>query len=677
MLQRMAARLAWALGTAALTVTAQAQVPEGGQAPASAPPLMDALFAEHAVLQRDRPIEVYGQALAGEEITVALGDVSASGRADAQGRWTAQLPALPAGGPHELTARTATRAQSVKDVLVGDVWLCSGQSNMEWPVRMTHDAHNEAALSANPRIRHVTIPRASSAAPRTGFGAPLEWKVAAPGDTGHFSAVCYYFARELQKTVDVPQGLIASSWGGSRIEPWMSAGALRQQDGYLPRLDLLGEYHVNRPVAFWHWGEIWQKWWREQAATSGRQPWVAGRADSGAWQAAPAALGYWETWGQPALSRHDGMVWFRARVKLTAAQARQAARLSLGAADDVDMTWVNGRAVGNTFGDQPRVYELPAKLLKAGENLVVVNVHDFWGEGGLYGPAAERALLLADGTRIELAGWEYQPAPPGLWPPNAPWETLNGVSVLYNAMIAPLGKYGLRGVAWYQGEANGGLEDARRYEPLLRGLMADWRRQFGAPLPFFVVQLASWGPLADGPVDSGWARLRDAQRRAVAADGNAGLAVTIDIGDRIDIHPMNKQDVGRRLARAARHVVYRERISPSGAQPVGARRAGEGVLVTLGGHDGALRVVGAKDPSGFELCGAVQPSCRFVRAELRANGEVMLTDANAADATRVRFCWADSPLCNLFDTTGLPVGPFEIDVEMGSAPISGKWGLTP
>jgi sialate O-acetylesterase len=629
-------------------------------------PSMGPLFVDHAVLQRDRPIAIYGRAAPGADVAVTLASASVTTRADDRGRWTARLPAQPAGGPHVLTARTEAGSHSAHDVLVGDVWLCSGQSNMEWPVRQTHDAWNEAALSVNSRIRHITIPRATSAGPREDFDAPLEWKPAAPGNTEHFSAVCYYFARELQKSVDVPQGLIAASWGGSRIEPWMSDAALRQQHGYLPSLDLLGEYRVNRGVAFWHWGEIFQKWWQSQAATRGSQPWLAARADSGAWKAAPAALGFWETWGEPALSRHDGLVWFRTRVKITAAQARQSARLSIGAVDDVDLAWVNGRAVGNTFGAGPRIYELPAKLLKAGDNHVVVNVHDFWGEGGLHGPAAERALLLADGTRVELTAWEYQAAPAGLSPPHAPWESLNGVSVLYNGMIAPLGPYGLRGVAWYQGEANGSLEDAKRYEELLRGFMADWRRQFEAPLPFFVVQLASWGALAEGPVDSGWARLRDAQRRAVAADGNAGLAVTIDIGDRIDIHPMNKQDVGKRLARAARHVVYGEAVSPSGAQPGTARRVAEGVLVTLAGHDGELRVVGAKDPSGFELCGREQPSCRFVRAQLRqSNGkaEVLLTEEVAADTTRVRFCWADSPLCNLFDTTELPVGPFEIDVN--------------
>jgi sialate O-acetylesterase len=656
MVQRLAAGLGLALALASVGA-AQGDT-------RSRPQLMDALFVDHAVLQRDRPIDVYGRTAAGEQVTVTLGNISATARADSSGRWNAQLPAQPAGGPHTLTARGASRSQTVNDVLIGDVWLCSGQSNMEWPVRNTHDAYNEAALSANPRIRSVTIPRGNNAAPRAGFDSPLEWKLAAPGSTEHFSAVCYYFTRELQKTVDVPQGIINASWGGSRIEPWMSEEALRGQPGYAPALKLLGEYRADKLRAFTHWGDTWQKWWTSQGVTGRKQPWAGDAAEG--WKAAPAALGHWETWGERELSRWDGMVWFRARVSLTPAQARQAARLSMGSIDDVDVTWVNGRAVGNTFGLEPRLYDLPAKLLRAGENQVVVNVHDFWGEGGLFGPAADRALVLADGTRLPLAGWEYQVAPPNLWPPHAPWETLNGVNVLYNAMIAPLGRYGLRGIAWYQGEANGALDDAKNYESLLRGLMADWRRQFGAPLPWLVVQLAGWNALATSPVDSGWARLRDAQRRAVAADGNASLAVTIDIGDRVDIHPMNKQDVGKRLARAARHVVYGERISPSGAQPESARRVTEGVLVTLGGFDGDLKVIGSKDPAGFELCGAAQESCRYVRSELRTSGkvgEVLLTDPAAASATRVRFCWADYPLCNLFDTTGLPVGPFEITVN--------------
>ena len=655
MLQRTAAGLACALCTWLIGTTNAANAEE---------PLMSALFTDHVVLQRDRPIDVYGHAGAGEEVTVSLATASARAKADSKGAWSVKLPAMTAGGPFTLTASAGAKTQTANDVLVGDVWLCSGQSNMEWAVRNTLDAGAEVALSANDRIRQVTIARANSAAPRGDFDAPLEWRAAGPATTEHFSAVCYYFVRELQKTVNVPQGIISSNWGGSRIEPWMSEAALWPLAGYQQALELLGEYRVNKPVAFAHWGEIWQKWWNEQrAVTGGSQPWAPATKDSG-WTTAPADLGYWETWNVPELGRYDGMMWFRAQVTLDKAQAKQAAKLSLGLVDDVDVTWVNGHAVGNSFGDAQRIYELPPKILKAGTNSIVVNVHDFWGDGGLYGAASERALLLADGTRVPLSGWAYQVAPKGLgWPPHAPWESLSGVSVLYNAMIAPLGRYGLRGVAWYQGEANAGLEDARAYQALLAAWMADWRRQFGAPLPFLIVQLANFGKLVDAPVDSGWAQLRDAQRRAVAADGNAGLAVTIDIGNRDDIHPTNKQEVGRRLARAARHVVYGEKLSASGAEPVAATLTGGDITVTLAAFDGALHVIGAKDPAGFELCGATQDTCHFVRAQLQDGGKVLLTDAKAADAKRVRFCWADSPLCNLYDSTGLPVGPFEIDVK--------------
>src|SRR6187401_1799800 len=585
----MAARLAWGMVALGFAAAASAEAR-----------LMSGLFVDHAILQRERPVNVFGHAKAGDEVTVSLAGASASAKADAQGAWSLTLPAMSAGGPHTLTATSGGLTQAANDILVGDVWLCSGQSNMEWAVRNTLDAGSEVALSANDRIRQVTIARANSAAPRTDFDQVLEWKAASPATTEHFSATCFYFVRELQKTVNVPQGIISSNWGGSRIEPWMSEAALWPLAGYQQSLELLGEYRANKPVAFSHWGEIWQKWWNEQrAVTGGSQPW-ASSSNSPGWTPAPPDLGYWETWNVPELGRYDGMMWYRARVTLVRAQAKQAAKLSLGLVDDVDVAWVNGRAVGNTYGDAQRLYDLPSKLLKAGENSIVVNVHDFWGDGGVYGPASERALLLADGTRIPLTGWSYQVAPKGVGsPPHTPWESLNGVSVLYNAMIAPLGRYGLRGVAWYQGEANAGLDDARNYQALLAAWMADWRRQLDAPLPFLIVQLANFGKLVDAPVDSGWAQLRDAQGRAVAADGNAAIAVTIDIGNRDDIHPQNKQDVGRRLARAARHVVYGEKISAFGAQPKSAVRTGADIAVTLGDFDGNLLVIGAKDPSGF------------------------------------------------------------------------------
>jgi sialate O-acetylesterase len=245
-----------------------------------------------------------------------------------------------------------------------------------------------------------------------------------------------------------------------------------------------------------------------------------------------------------------------------------------------------------------------------------------------------------------------------------PWEPIAGINILYEGMIAPLGPFGLRGVQWYQGEANAGLDDARRYQAQLQGLFADWRRQFEAPLPFLVVQLANFGQLTTGPVDSGWAQLRDAQRRAVEADGNAGLAVTIDIGNRDDIHPQNKQDVGKRMARAARKIVYGEKISGWGARPLSAQRTGNGVRVKFADLDGHLLVVGAKEPAAFELCREGANACQFVSAKLDGDDVLLSLPKDAAEsATRIRFCWADSPICNLYDSTGLPVGPFEVPIQ--------------
>jgi sialate O-acetylesterase len=397
-------------------------------------------------------------------------------------------------------------------------------------------------------------------------------------------------------------------------------------------------------------------------------PWLAVKRDAADWQPAPADLTPWESWGVPRLAAYDGMLWYRGRAMLTPAQAKLPATLSLGQVDEVDLTWVNGRAIGSSGCCPERNYTVPAGLLRAGENLVVVNVVDTYASGGMYGPAEKRALVFADGTRVPLAGWEYQIAPAGLDAPlRSPWEATAGVSMIYNAMIAPLRNYSVRGVAWYQGESNTSVPEARRYQAQLAALMADWRRQFEAPLPFLVVQLANYGPMAPQPVESGWALTRDAQRRAVAADGNAGLAVTIDIGNRDDVHPTNKQEVGRRLARAARHVVYGEKISPSGARPQAATASGGTVEVTLGDFAGELATYSARDPSAFELCGAAEGSCRFAGARLAGGGRVSLDAGGVPAPTRVRYCWADSPLCNLYDGDGLPVGPFEIAIPQAGA----------
>ena len=627
-----------------------------------APRLLADVFQDHAVLQRDRPIPVFGSATPGDAVTVTLGSHTVRGTADANGTWRVSLPAQPAGGPHTLTvASTAGATRTITDVMTGDVWLCSGQSNMEWPVSRSLDASGEIARSANDTIRLLSIAHDHGAAPRDHFATPVAWKPASPDTVAPFSATCYYFARELQKSVPVPMGLIHASWGGSNIEAWMSASGLSEVGGFGEQLALLPVYVKDPKAASARLGALWEKRWRSNVqAPAGSEPWQP--AATGGWLEAPDTLGDWKTWGVPELASFHGMVWYRRDVTLTRAQAEQTATLALGGIDEVDQTWVNGRPVGNTFGwGTERAYDLPRGLLQEGRNVIVVNVLNTWAAGGLLGPADKMMLRLADGSTVPLGGgWRYQQAPADVGsPPRAPWSSIGGMTTLYNAMVAPLGPTALRGALWYQGESNTG--EADQYEKLLAGLMADWRGQFGADLPFLVVQLPNFGDVVTTPVESGWASLRDAQRRAVKGDSHAALAVTIDVGDRFDLHPPHKQVVGARLARAARHLVYGESVTPSGPRAVGVERAGERLAVVFDDVEGALVTLSADRPIGFEVCGSAAGTCRFVSTTIEGT-RVRLDVPDGAAAGRVRYCWGDAPICNLYDGSGLPAGPFELPV---------------
>lgn len=639
------------------------------------------MFQDHAVLQRDRPIAVWGKAASAETLVVTFGDHSASAQADDKGDWKTTLPAISAGGPYTLSVRGSSgAAQHANDVLVGDVYLCSGQSNMGMQVSRSADSYNEVANSANDSIRMMNVGLAIHTAPLDEFPRPVKWQPASPATVPEFSAACFFFARELQKSVKVPLGLINSAWGGSKIEAWMSDRALRSVPFYTEKLDILDTFVSDPDKGGAVWGAMWESWWHSRPQTRGMpDPWSPRTRLDDSWKVAPPQLGHWEKWGAPELEKYTGMLWYRTTVKLTAQQAKQRAQLSIGQADEVDQTWVNGRPVGNTtgFGGDPhgdgllqanrerlgpaRVYYLPKGELKAGDNVIVVNVLDTWGLGGLYGSAEQRGLFLEDGTRIAFDGeWRYRLPPTGLGSiPRAPWEAVAGLTSIRNAMIAPIGNYGLRGALWYQGESN--TDQADRYEALLRALMADWRAQFNPQMSFLIVQLANFGAASTAPVESGWAALREAQRLAVNADGNAGLAVAVDIGDRYDIHPTNKQEVGRRLARAARHVVYGEAIAPSGPAAVKAEKSGPDVVVTFADVAERLVAYSATDPIGFELCGPAANSCRYVQAHIEGHS-ARLDATDFPDASRVRYCWADSPVCTLYDTSTLPAGPFELTI---------------
>jgi sialate O-acetylesterase len=647
----MRALIGFALATL-LAVSARAQSPR----------LLHELFQDHAVLQRNQALSIWGQAAANEVVTVALAGSTAQARAGPDGRWRVTLPALRAGGPYVLTARgTSGSSQNASDILLGDVFLCSGQSNMELPVRQAGDSANEITNSANNTIRMLSVQHAISPTALTDFSNPVAWQSAAPATVPDWSAACFYFGRELQKTIHVAVGLVHSSWGGSNIRPWMSSAALRASNGYGPALDTLGLYAKDPLAAQAAFAGQWETWWRSKSGDRpGVEPW---RPNAAAWRPAPAGLGDWRFWPGAGLEDFTGLIWFRTKFTLTAAQAAAPAVLHLGPINQVDQTWINGRAVGNTFGyGTERTYQLAAGMLHAGENLLVINALSNYGGGGLLAGGTARALLPANGPPVALNGaWEYRLVPSAYgYPPRTPWESVGGLTTIYNAMIAPLGDFGFRGAVWYQGESNTGEADT--YQGLLSRLMADWRHQFGARLAFLVVQLPNYGPQPVAPGESGWATVREAERRAVAQDPHAGLAVTIDVGDAHNLHPGNKQDVGRRLARAARHVIYGENIPPSGPVPRGAARAAGHVMVDFSDIDGALVAYSHDAPIGFELCGEAVGSCRYAEASIR-NAQVLLAVPAGTAPRRVRYCWADSPVCTLFDRSGLPAGPFELQIS--------------
>jgi sialate O-acetylesterase len=640
------------IGHAALVAAASAASAQTGATLSLGP-----LFQDHAVLQRDRPLPIWGMSSAGERVTVVFGGHEATAQADAAGKWTAMLPPAAAGGPYDLEVRGSSGAtRTIADLLIGDVFLCSGQSNMEMSVGQSRGGEFAAMRSASDRLRLISIAHLGKAEPASGLDASAAWQAADPKSVRPFSAACYFMGREVQATQNVPVGLIHASWGGTAIEPWLAPSGL--PDGFSDALAQLRLYARDEDAANQAFGRTWETWWRQHGDGA---PWTP--EDAGPWAAVPA-LTNWKTWGVPETATLDGMVWFRRSVDLTAAQAAQPATLALGGIDEVDQTWVNGRIVRNTFGwGTRRTYRLPAGMLHAGTNALVLNVLSTYDAGGLLGPADAMSLTLADGTQIALGeGWRYRAVPRAVGrPPRAPWETHHGVTTLYNAMIAPLGPYRLRAVAWYQGESN--TDTASEYGSHLRELMAGWRAQFGDPaLPFLIVQLPNFGSVPTAPVESDWADLRDAQRRAVAADPHAGLVVTIDIGDAGDLHPGNKREVGRRLAHAARRVVYGEALPPSGPVVQSARREPDAVIVTFAGVTGTLVTYGADVAIGFELCGAAAGTCRYAAGRVDGN-RVVLPVAVGSAPTRVRFCWGQSPLANLSDGSELPAGPFELAID--------------
>jgi sialate O-acetylesterase len=622
---------------------------------AAAAPTIDPQFGDHAVIQRAKPIVLSGTAAAGEPLTVTFASDEKRVAADSSGHWRATFPSRAAGeGPYQIRVSGADGSASASGIAIGDVWLCSGQSNMEYPLRRALNGDAEVQGANDQELRVMKVAQQLAAVPQQAFAKRPAWQPATPDSAKDFSAVCYFLARELRGSEKVPIGAIDDSWGGTPIRAWMDERAVASSGG-ADSAAIVDLYRSNPTAAVRRFGEEWGAWWRKQTGDRpGTEPWHAsGRL---AWKPVPS-LTYWDNWG-PEWKAWIGSAWMRTHVTLTPAEASQAATLSLSAVDDLDQTFVNGVAVGGANDpSNPRSYPVPKGVLKPGANEIMVFARNVWGQGGFKGPADLFALTFADGHSKPLAtGWQYSRIVDSVGqPPVSPWQGSSGVSTIYDAMVAPLGSFSVKGVAWYQGETDVGQPG---YDVRLGALMGNWRTQFADPnLPFLIVGLAGWGKRVSHSVESDWAALINEQRLAVERDPRAALVSAIDLGEPSDIHPANKQEVGRRLALAAHSLVYRDG-GTLGPLPVSAVRRGNSVVVAF---TKPLQTLSGAEANAFELCSPSAGTCRYADARVEGNSAVLTGDGKPV--SRVRYAWADYPIVNLYDLDLLPAPVFEIAVR--------------
>ena len=627
--------------------------------------VLPSVFTDNMVLQQKTDITFYGDATKNKQLTVKTGwnGKEYHTEADGQGKWSLKIPTPAAGGPYEITFSDGKKLQ-LKNVMIGEVWFCSGQSNMEMPVAGWGKVMNyeqEIAEAAYPAIRLFQVKKNTSLAPLKEVESTLGgWQECSSATVPEFSALAYFYARALWKELNVPIGVIDCTWGGTPAEAWMNHETLRQVMGFREEMDKLERlgFDPNRMEQAYseeraHWQSLFTE--KDKGMENGKLCWTAPSLSEEDWQTI-SLPGYWEGKG---LKDFDGIIWFRRSLEIPAEWAGKPLTLRLGMIDDEDITYFNGVEIARGAGYMtPRTYTIPAKLVKAGKAVLAVRVSDFGGEGGIHGKA-EELYVEADGKRISLAGdWKYRIGlslkgfPPT---PVSPIQSSSYPTVLFNAMVKPWTAFPIKGVIWYQGEANVGRSE--QYGDLFPALITDWRRQWRSNFPFYFVQLANFMESKKIQPNSEWAALREAQTKALKLD-QVGMAVTIDIGLADDIHPKNKQEVGRRLALLALAGSYGKNVSSSAPVFQNYIIKGDKMELDFGQKQDGFKI---KDTTlkGFTIAG---PDRVFYSAEAMVqNGKIIVSSPKVSVPLAARYGWADNPDCNLYGENGLPVAPFRTD----------------
>jgi sialate O-acetylesterase len=619
----------------------------------SALPLLSPVFGSHMVLQRDRPNTFWGWTSPGTRVTLSIGHEMKSGVADQTGKWTVRITPPPAGGPYTVDV-DADRKVRLDDVLVGDVWLCSGQSNMEFGMGMVKNAQAEIQAANYPGIRLFMVSRATALTPQP--VAQGTWKTCTPetirqdGWDG-FSAVGYFFGRELHRDLKVPIGLVESSWGGTPAEAWASPEGLAPLKDFDPSLEAIRQQLIPGAMPF---HDRLGSWFSAHDPGS-KNSWEADTLDDHDWAEAQLPASF----NDLHLSDQTAVVWFRRHFDVPA--GAENAWLTLGSNRDFTAVWVNGQKVGEAYSlGIYQQYKLPAGALRTGDNTIAIRMVGTQPGGGFTnGP--EQLDLRFGSAVVPLAGtWKFRmstelakvPAPPLAVEGNPYFPT-----VLFNGMISPLAPMALKGAIWYQGETNVGR--AKQYQKLLPAMITDWRNAWGeGAFPFYIVQLANFATRHNEPAEDPWPELREAQAIAAKAVKNSGLAVTIDIGQGEDIHPKNKQDVGFRLAQLALHDAYHQNVPYSGPVVRRVERRGNEIRVDFDHCDGGLV---SKGPLvGFQISGADH---KFVWATARIEGRSVLVSAPGIDSPEeVRYAWDANPEAPLYNGAGFSAVPFRASV---------------
>ena len=614
-------------------------------------------FGDNMVLQRDKPIPVWGWASPKEKITVQFDHQTKTTKADKSGKWMIKLDDENAGGPYALIIK-GKNTINFNNVMVGEVWICSGQSNMEMPIEGWGKINNyekEVAAANYPMIRHIKVPNTVSSTPQDNI-PKADWKVCSPETAGDFTAAGYFFARELYNKLKIPVGLINTSWGGTMVETWTSRQAFENSDEFkemiatMPQLNLDSMAKIKKEESLKRI-EALQGSMDNIDATNWNEP----TTNDNAWPQMHLP-NFWET---QQLGDMDGIVWFRKTINLSAEDAGKAATLELAMIDDNDVTYVNGTKVGSTAAyNAKRNYPVEPGILKEGKNVIAVRVDDTGGYGGIYGDSADMKLTIGNHAIPLYGAWHFKVekitgGSASIGPNSYP-------TLLFNAMLNPLIPYAFRGVIWYQGETNAGR--AYQYRKAFPLMITDWRKRWNdGDFPFYFVQLASFNA-DNGNSNNGstWAELREAQVKTLSLP-NTGMAVITDIGDSSNIHPKDKQDVGKRLAAIALHNVYGEDIVYNG--PVYTSMKTEGNKANISFTDIGSGLI-AHDRygyiKGFEVADA-DKKFHYAKAYISGNTVVVYNDSVNAPIA-VRYGWADNNLeDNLFNKEGFPAGPFRTD----------------